>query len=351
MIIQQENERPSGKEIMLLLRKGLIPPRVPFVPVIYEHAARLLGISTSSLARDENLIVEGQLKAYELYRHDLVSVGVDIYNVEAETLGCKVHFFDNMSVPSVEGPVISNYQEFMKLKVPDPCISGRMPLFVSAAARINGAIGNFVPVAGTVTGPFTLAALLRGFEPFMMDLLTDESFARDQLMFSTEVSFGYARAFVENGLGVSINESWIAPPLLSPDVFKSSVLDFEKTLISRLRSCGTENVALICGGNTGAIADLLVRTGSSLLMADYNADHFLIKKLCEKHRINLRACIDPILVEQGDENLMEEAVKKVVKTCSDGGRFIFGCGIVSASTPTENILRLKALVEKHNPYR
>ncbi len=350
-LFQEKAGDPNGKEIMTLLNNHVIPPRVPFVPVIYEHAAGLLGISTSSLARDEDLVVKGQLKAYNLYKHDLVSVGVDIYNVEAEALGCRVQYFNDMSVPSIEGPVISNYEEFSRLTVPDPRNSGRMPLFLSAAARINESIGNEVPVTGTITGPFTLAALLRGFEPFLMDLLTDEIFAREQLMFTTEVSYAYAKAFAETGVGVSINESWIAPPLLSPDVFSSSVLEFEKLLINRIRSCGVDNVALICGGNTSAIAHQLVRTGSSLLMADYNTDHFLFKKLCEKHKINLRACVDPVLVEQGNEDLMEEAVKKVMPVCSANGRFIFGCGVVSSATPPENIIFLKDLVEKQNPYR
>jgi uroporphyrinogen decarboxylase len=184
-----------------------------------------------------------------------------------------------------------------------------------------------------------------------MDLITDEEFALEQLKFASEVSFSYAKAFIDIGVGVAINESWIAPPLLSPDIFESVVFEFERKLISRIKSYGLRNVALICGGNTSSIASLLVQTGTSLLMADSNSDQATIKKLCEQSKINLRASIDSALVQGDNYDLLEEAVKNVIEKCSAKGRFIFGCGIVSANTPVSNVLKLKELVGKYNPYK
>ena len=341
----------TGREIINLLNKGVIPPRVPFVPVIYEHAASLIGVNTSDLARDEDLNVKGQLAAYHLYKHDLVSVGVDIYNIEAEALGCKVSFFDDFSVPSISEPIISDFEDLRKLKIPNPATDGRMPLFISATRRINEAIGKDVFVSGTVVGPFTLAAILRGFEPFLVDLITDEEFALEQLKFASEVSFQYAKAFIDIGAGVAVNESWIVPPLLSPELFESVVFEFERKLISRIKSYGLKNVALICGGNTSSIANLLVQTGTSLLMADSNSDQAAIKRLCELHKINLRASIDSGAVQNGNYELLETFVKNVIAKCAANGRFIFGCGIVSANTPVANVLKLKELVNKYNPYK
>jgi uroporphyrinogen decarboxylase len=340
----------NGREIVTLLNNGGIPPRVPFVPVIYEHAASLLGVTPSVLAQDGDLIVKGQLTAYELYKQDLVSVGVDIYNVEAEALGCEVKYFDDLSIPSVSGPIVMDLEDLKRLRVPDPATDGRMPMFVSATKRIHEALGNEVFVSGTIVGPFTLAAILRGFDNLLMDFFMDEGFALEQLRFASEVGFAYAKAFIDAGTGISINESWIAPPLLSPDLFETKVFEFEKQLISRIKSSGLKNVALICGGNTSPIADLLAQTGTSLLMADANSDQAAYKKLCEAHKINLRASIDSVLLQKGDEYQLEEAVKNVIAKCSANGRFILGCGVVSADTPPGNVLKLKALVDKYNPY-
>ncbi|WP_422880119.1 uroporphyrinogen decarboxylase family protein [Neomoorella glycerini] len=50
-------------------------------------------------------MVRGQLQAYELYGHDLVTVGIDIYNVEAEAMGCPVQYFDDEAIPAIAGNV------------------------------------------------------------------------------------------------------------------------------------------------------------------------------------------------------------------------------------------------------
>jgi uroporphyrinogen decarboxylase len=171
------------------------------------------------------------------------------------------------------------------------------------------------------------------------------------MKFALEVSFTYAKAFIESGAGISVNESWIAPPLMSPDLFESKVFSFEKQLIGRIKSHGLKNVALICGGNTSPIANLLIQTGTSLLMADANSDQAMYKVLCSKNNINLRASINPVLLQQGDIGLLEEAVTDLVAKCAANGRFIMGCGVVSADTPPENVLKFKELVEKHNPYK
>lgn len=347
----QKGKEMSGKEIIDLLNSGEIPPRIPFVPVIYEHAAKLLGITPSMLATDEEHVVKGQLVAYKLYKHDLVSVGVDIYNIEAEALGCKVIFFDGHAIPSIAAPIISNYEDLRNLRIPNPARDGRMPLFVSATRRIKEAIGNEVYVSGTIVGPFTLAAILRGFEPLLMDFIFDEEFAVEQMKFVLEVSFAYAKAFIDSGAAISINESWIAPPLMSPDLFESKIFSFEKQLIGRIKSYGLKNVALICGGNTSPIAHLLIRTGTSLLMADANSDQAMYKALCGGRNINLRASINSALLQQGDTGLLEEAVIDLIAKCAAGGRFIMGCGVVSADTAPDNVLKFKELVEIHNPYK
>lgn len=74
---------------------------IPFIPTIYDHAAALIGRTPSELAQNEDLLVECQLAAYERYGHDLVTVGLDIYNVEAEALGGRVHFYDDNTTPTV----------------------------------------------------------------------------------------------------------------------------------------------------------------------------------------------------------------------------------------------------------
>ncbi len=282
-------------ERMALLAQGKLPDRVPFVPTIYEHAAALIGVTPSEMAKSEELLVQGQLDAYRRYGHDLVAVGIDIYNIEAEALGCGIQYFANNSIPSVASHVLAkNKEDIALLAVPDPEASGRMPMLLQAASRVKRELGGEVPVSAAAVGPFTLAALLRGFEALVIDMIRDPAYADRVLDFATEVAATFGEAMVRRGLGVAINDSWIAPPLMSPKLYKAFVLDRHKYMIRRLKAAGATNVGLISGGNTLPIADYLVETGSSLLMADYGTDLAAFKAKAAAAKITLRGSIKDI---------------------------------------------------------
>ena len=340
----------SGKQIFTLLEKGLIPPRIPFCPTIFEHAARIINVTPSELARSVDHIVEGQLAAYDLYGHDLVSVAVDIYNVQAEAVGSEVLYWSDNSVPSIKESLIADESDLKNLSIPNPEKDGRMPIFLEACEILDAKIGGQVNVTGNIVGPFTLAAILRGYENFIMDLVTNEKFALGLLAFAMEVGFVYANAFIRRRLGVAVSESWIAPPLLSPKIYRDKILTFHKEMVRKLKQSGLKNVALISGGDTYSIAGELAETGSAILVADANTNQRDYKVLCDERGIILRAHIDSKLVEEGDQIEMEDAVKTLIENCASGGRLIFGCGVVSYDTPPENILAIRRMVEKHNPY-
>jgi uroporphyrinogen decarboxylase len=319
---------------------------VPFVPTVYEHAAALIGRTPSEAARSEDLLVEGQLAAFERYCHPLVSVGLDIYNIEAEALGGIVDFPDGNDLPALRSPLVHNPVDFGRLTVPNPKTDGRMPLLLNACRRLKAALPAII--SGTVTGPFTLAAIVRGFEAFTMDLYDDPAFAREQLQFAAKVSFALAAAYHELGVSVAINESWIAPPLCAPDMYREFAQPVETELISRLLAIGVPRVSLVCGGNTSAIAADMLATGTSYIMADWGCDRRAIRYLCEKRGVMLRAGIAPGMVERGDKAELSDAVNRVMADCGDYPNFVFGCGIVSYTTPPAHVLLLKQLIENVN---
>jgi len=331
-------------ERMALLAQGKLPDRVPFVPTIYEHAAALIGVTPSEMANDGKLIVRGQLDAYRRYGHDLVAVGIDIYNIEAEALGCVVQYFADNTIPSVGFHVLAGEKAGLKgLSVPDPESAGRMPLLLEAAAAVREEIGAEVPVAAAIVGPFTLAALLRGYEAMMFDLLEDPDYVGQLLDFALEVAAAFGTAMVKRGLGVAVNDSWITPPLLSPKYYKQYVLGRHQELIRRLKAAGAASVGLVSGGNTQPIADYLVQTGSSLLMADYGLDLAAYKAKASAAGIILRGSIQAALLETGSDKEIRAQACEVLSIGAPGGRFVLGCGVVPFGTEPRRILLLKEL--------
>ena len=318
---------------------------IPFVPTIYEHCAALIGKTPSQVAQSQELLVSAQLKACALYQPRLLSVGLDIYNIEAEALGARIIYPPNDDLPALQGPLIQNDSDFSSLKLPDPEKDGRMPLLLSACEKIKEKAA--VPVSGTIAGPFTLAAILRGFEQFTLDCIDRPDFARQQLEFAKNVGLAFARAYLARKVGVTINESWITPPLCSPAFYRTVVQPVEKRLIAELKALGFQSIALICGGNTGPIVPDILDTGTSLIMADWGCDRLYFKELCRARNVILRACIAPAIVQAGDPHVMAGHAHAVIADCRDYPKFIFGCGIVSYDTPPEHVLKLKEIVERY----
>lgn len=321
---------------------GEIPDRVPFVPTIYEHAASLMGITPSELATEEDLLVKGQLMAYEHYGHDLVVLGVDVYNVEVEALGAKIKYYTNNDIPGLTQHLLEKeFEHLFDLKVPNPKIAGRMPLLLNAAKRVKESIGEEVSIGISIVGPYTLAALLRGYETFSMDLLTDHKNANILLDFSKDVGIAYASAARDLGLGIVINESWIAQPLLSPKVYRNQIFPYHCKMMEELKAIGFKRMSLISGGDTTAIVDDLVNTGSSLLMADYNTDLEYYKVKAMEREIVLRGSISSKRLEKGPVQAIQREAEEVLNKGSYGGRFVLGCGVVSYHTPPQHLLALK----------
>jgi uroporphyrinogen decarboxylase len=329
---------------------GTIPDRVPFVPTIYEHAGALIGLSPSKLSQSSKLIVDAQLAAYEKYRHDLITVGVDIYNVEAEAIGCKVELFQSNDIPGISHGIIENKTQFSKLKIPNPSRDGRMNVMIEASSRIKSQLKDEVLVGGTIVGPFTLAAILRGIEPFLLDSFSDPEFFTDLLNFSVKVGERYGEALISRGLGVAINESFCSKPFLSDEMYSKFVFPVHKKIIKSFRRRGLKNIGLIIGGDTDSFSSKLVQTGTSILIADFNTDQKNYKKIASQSGVVLRGNVDPTLLELGTTQELIESTNKVLKIGKPGGRFLLGTGVVPYGAKPENILTIKNLVMSRGKY-
>lgn len=330
----------TGKQIFNDMALGKSPCEIPFVPTVYEHGAKLIGQSPSAVAKNEDLLVRAQLESYRQYGQHLVCVGLDIYNIEFEAIGGKLTYFcEDCKLPEPDGPLIQSRDDFLSLRVPDPFQAGRMPLLLNACRRIAIEIGSEVQVNGTIVGPFTLAAILRGYEDFITDMFSEPEFAQEQLELATLVGLAFGKAYHDMGVGVAINESWIAPPLLSPTWYRDQVFRHEKRLIEGLKASGLSSVALISGGNTTPIAKQMAQTGTSLLMADYGADRAVFLSLCRENNIALRASIESSAVAKGCIEDIYTQTKEVIGSCIRYPKFIFGCGVLSYDTDP-NVVRL-----------
>jgi uroporphyrinogen decarboxylase len=252
------------------------PDQVPFLPAIYEHKGWFVGATPSQVARDAHLLTTALLAEYERVQPDALTIGIDVYNVEAEAVGCSVTYYegDDTSVPAIrsEGAVFRGSEDITSLKLPDPRKDGRMPLNLEVARDIVKVLGKEVPIRGAVSGPFSMAAHLAGPEKLFLLAMIQPGVVRDLVNFASSVIKRYGDAFIELGCGVVVFDSHASPELLSPEMYRDLVLPATRNVIDHFHSRGVPHVPLIIGGNTTKILDAYLETGANNILCDKRAD-------------------------------------------------------------------------------
>jgi uroporphyrinogen decarboxylase len=320
-----------------------IPDRPPFVPAVYEHKAALIGRSPSEVCRDGDLIHEALLRELELYDPDMITVGVDVYNVEAEALGCRIRFFDDSNdVPAIAAPLLGGPRGLGKLGIPNPETDGRMPLFLETARRLHRERGKEVVIRGALTGPFSLACALAGTAELLVASADDPAFVRELLDFCGQVTVSYGRAFLARGVEVILFDSEASPRAASPGVFHKFVLPVYRDLVvPALSAAGARHLPLIIGGDTTPILEDLLATGATQLLCDAGSDLEAFKERCREERRSFRASVDARLVHRGTPTeIRAEALRLLGATRGQPG-LLFGCGVVAYDTDPANVLALR----------
>ena len=115
--------------------------RMLWEPAIYEHKAALIGRGVGEVANSAELLGEAVLAEYETYRADLLTVGVDVYNVEAEACGAKVVAGDAEACPDIPVPLWDLASLPADVALPEVPGAGRFALLLRAGRRVADRLG------------------------------------------------------------------------------------------------------------------------------------------------------------------------------------------------------------------
>jgi uroporphyrinogen decarboxylase len=337
----------NGRERIEALLAGRPADRPPFAPAVYEHKAALIGTTPSHLARDPRLLERALAREIELYAADLITVGVDVYNVEAEALGCSVRYYSSNDVPSVESRVLEPGDGLGHLRLPDPRRAGRMPVFLEAGLLTQARFGGERLVRGAVSAPFSIACELVGSEKMSLALLDEPAWVAELLAFTASVVKIYGRAFAAMGLGLILFDSHASPPLVSPALYRRIILPPTAGVISYFRrDLGLPLVPYIIGGDTTLLLDEILATGTNNLLCDFRADlDGFIDRLSGRD-VLLRRNLDPRFLLEASTSEIWDAVCRILEVGRRHPGFILGTGILPYDLPPEKVAAVReALVE------
>lgn len=320
--------------------------RIPLSLSVYEHAARLIERSPWDVSRDGELLLQAHRAAYRLYHHFPVTVGIDIYNLEAEAFGCRVQRPEGTGIPAITEPLCRSLEEALALPPYDPATAGRLPLVIGVARRLKAEFPE-ADVRVPVSGPFSVAQNLLGLSQLLAEVAVRPEAVRALLDGLVEAQVRFSRAVVDAGVGVAFFESAAAPPLLSPRQFRQVELPALRRAIAEVSAVVGQPVPCIIGGDTAPILPDILETGTGFVICPAETDRTRFLAAARSHpHVKVRVNLDPRLYTRGSREEMAAAVDEVARLAAGNPNILLGTGAIPYETPPENILFLRDYCSK-----
>jgi uroporphyrinogen decarboxylase len=319
-----------------------------FCPSIYEHAARVIGKSPWEVSRDVELLSKGHIEAYRLYRHRPIVVGIDIYNLEAEAYGAVVGRAAGNAIPAICEYPCSSAKELLSLKPFDPKMAGRILMVIEAAKRVCENCPD-ADVRIPLSGPFSLAANLVGFENLLCEIHIDPDLVTKALKHLVAGQVEFCREVVRNGLDIAFFESAATPPMLSPQQFRQIELKALKEIMQKTAVVVGHPVPCIMGGDTLSILNDILETGTGYVCCPAKTDQQkFMEKMREHPEVTVRINMDARAITSKNFEVLEKEVDRVMALAENRSNVCIGTGCLPYEAEPDVVLKTKEYILSRN---
>ena len=311
---------------------------IPFAPAVYEHAARFTGRTPWEVSRNAELMFAGHRDAWLEYRHPALTVGIDIYNLEAEAYGAIVEPSVGNGVPAIHQPLLANLDDGLTLPPFDPQQAGRIAMVIAVGQRLKRALPE-ANVRIPVAGPFSLAFNLLSINALCENAALEPVKTAQLLLRLAENQTGFCRAIAAAGLDVAFFESAASPPMLSPSQFRELELPALKRILAIAADCVGHPVPCIMGGNTFPILDDILSTGTGFLVANVETDQrAFVERVAQTHpHVPVRVNMDAGVVACRDQARIRREVDRILEFAGNRPNCLLGTGALPFEALPENI--------------
>ena len=318
------------------LAEGRRVDRLPCNPNVANGVARIYGCKISEFNTDARTIAEAQIASYRRFGYDGVRIFTDLFPW-AEAMGAKV-FFPEDHTADLEKPAVDAAEKIFEIEPADPYRDGRLPVQIEAMKYLVDALGDEVPCAGGVVGPFTNAFFLIGVEKLIRLLFKNPEVVHRACEVSLETCIRYAQAIIDQGLTPTISEPMSSCTVVNPKHFREFGAPYIKRLVEYITSRGKPVTMHICG-KTDKIWEDVVAMG----IAGLSVDNVVDLRLCKERigdRVKILGHVDPASVMyQGTQDEVKGAVAQCVLDAYDSPKgyvIMSGCSL-PVETPFGNI--------------
>lgn len=322
----------NGKDVLMRAIRNETTERPAWVPFVGCHGGALIGAAADDYLRSPELIVQGLLKADELYRPDGLPVVFDL-QMEAEILGCELLWASD-GPPSVATHPLANGLTLADL--PEVTAdAGRFPIVMEALRRVKAEIGDRVALYGLICGPFTLALHLLGNNIFL-DMFDNPDGIRELTAYCAQIGKRAADAYLDNGADViAVVDPMISQ--ISPEHFEQFVTDAANDLFDHIHGRGAPASFFCCGDATRNI-EAMAKTRCDNISVDENVDLAYLRDIARANGKSFGGNLQlTVVLLLGTEQQAKSAAVSCIEI-GDGQGYILapGCDL-PFDTPPANV--------------
>lgn len=319
--------------------------RTPCVPLVLNHAARVLGEKVSRYATDGAVMGAAHVAAYRRYGQDLITIFTDT-GILGEAMGTQLYFPED-DVPRFQSAAVAEPEDLDRLGQPDARIAGRLPVLLEAVRRCVDEVGDEVFVSVCIPAPFSTAAAVRGTATLARDLYKHADLAHAILDRVTLLTQDVCEAVHEAGGIPALVDPVASGSVISRTSFEEFALPGIRSVFEKISALGWPGILHICGRTSGII-DLMADSGAAIL----SIDQITLAEAREKvgGRVCLMGNVRPTetLLEGTPEMVRAEALGCLHDAAESPGGFILASGCeVPIEAPAENIDALMAAAREY----
>ncbi len=318
---------------------------------MHEHALEITDFDGHEVYQNPEKLVEAVLTVRNRYGFDLPVLGYDVYNVEAELLGKKIHFLQKQAPQQSETNIIedlSRAKEIIPKYSPDGIRDRGRFAYVLEATEI------FIEKTGSIpylqfTAPFTLAARLIDFEKLLTSMISRPDTVHVFLEVLTErVLIPWLTLQKEKFPGAEIYlgaDALASPPNLSTEMLEEFVLPYVELLKKEVGA----GVGIVNWWGEASVKNLedfleLKRKvsphGENLRVQDPDLNQIdlaLLKDYIIDQEMHLTLGISARLLNRGDCQQIQQRLERYITLAEELPHLtIYFCSLGS-DTPPENI--------------
>jgi MtaA/CmuA family methyltransferase len=242
------------------------PPVTGLVTAVTTEMMDSAGVQWPEAHHDPERMARLAASAFETCGLESMKLPFDM-TVEAGALGAKIDYGTKHTLPQIKGHLYSDPGEFSIEE--DFMKRGRIPVVLEAIGLARRTYGKKVPVVSSIVGPFTLSAMLYGFENLFYWMLVEAEKYGMALEMATDLCINYAKEQFRAGSHVvQIGEASSSGDLISSEHYGKSVAPYQKKL---RRAISGPTVVHICGNITGHLRHV-AGTGMTGVSFDQKTD-------------------------------------------------------------------------------